>query len=478
MHAPQSFDLIVIGSGPAGEKAAVKAAYFGKRVALIEKEKEVGGAGVNTGTLPSKTLKETAIFFSGRYEKGLYRTEKVLKGETQIEDFLYRQQIVKTEVESEVRQNIASHGVTLFHGFAAFQDAHHLTITPKSGPPIPLRAENFVIATGSYPFHPEGIPFDAESIHDSDSILRINRIPKSIVIVGAGVIGCEYATIFAAMGAKVHLVNNSPSILPFLDHEISAALVDEMRRSGIEILFNCSIESVEKLPINNTLREHQVRTSLNEGTILETDMFLYAAGRNGGTLGLGLDKAGVAVGKRQAIVVNEHYRTNVPHIFAVGDVIGFPALAATGMDQGRVAISHMYDIHDLDRLPKLFPYGIYTIPEVSMVGMTEAQATEQKLDYVSGIAHHALTHRGRIMGLDSGFLKIIFLKESLTIIGCHLIGPLSAEIIHFGQTLVSDRKTVPDVIGTVFNYPTLHDLYKYACYDGLGNMSGKKMRKF
>lgn len=475
MSTPLEFDLVVIGSGPAGEKAAVKAAYFGKKVAVIEKESVVGGAGVNTGTLPSKTLKETALFFSGRYEKGLYKTEKVLTEGTRIDDFLYRQRLVKDQVESEVRQNISVHNVSIIHGFATFEDAHHIVVSSKDGTTRRIRSENFVIATGSYPFHPEGIPFDADCVQDSDTILHINRIPGSMVIVGAGVIGCEYATIFATMGAQVHLVNNSSNILPFLDHEIAQALVDEMRNGGIEILFDSNIVKVERFEKDG---KPAVRTELSTGVVLETDMFLYAAGRNGGTNGLGLDKAGVELGKRQAILVDDHYRTNIPNIFAVGDVIGFPALAATGMDQGRVAISHMYDIHDLDRLPKLFPYGIYTIPEVSMVGMTEQQARDQKLEYAVGVAHHAFTHRGRIMGLESGFLKLIFLKESLTIVGAHLIGPLSAEIIHFGQTLVADRKTVTDVIGMVFNYPTLHDLYKYACYDGLGNLSGRKLRKF
>jgi NAD(P) transhydrogenase len=473
-----TFDLIVIGSGPAGEKAAVKAAYFGKKVALVEKESQVGGAGVNTGTLPSKTLKETSIFFSGVYEKGLYRTEKVLKGETRIDDFLYRQRLVQTEVEAEVRGNIGSHGVALFQGFGSFEDPHHLRVQSKDGSSRLLRGEHFVIATGSYPFHPENIPFDRDIVHDSDSILQISRIPKNILIVGAGVIGCEYATIFATMGTRVFLVNNSAKVLPFLDAEIAQALVEQMRKDGVTIHFDSNLNKVERLEPSGEDSLPAIRTELSTGVVLETEMFLYAAGRNGGTNQLGLEKAGVALGKRQAILVDEHYRTNVPHIFAVGDVIGFPALAATGMDQGRVAISHMYDVHDLDRLPKLFPYGIYTIPEVSMVGLTEEQAKEQNLNYGVGVAHHALTHRGRIMGLNSGFLKIIFLKDGLTILGCHLIGPLSAEIIHFGQTLVNDKKTIPDVIGTVFNYPTLHDLYKYACYDGLGNLSGKKMRQF
>jgi NAD(P) transhydrogenase len=471
----KDFDLVVIGSGPAGEKAAAKAAYFGKRVALVEKERVVGGAGVNTGTLPSKTLKETAIFFSGRYEKGLYRSEKVLQKETRVEDFLYRERLVRTEVESEVLRNIGNHGVELVSGFASFVDPHTVEVRRSEGMVRRIQADHFIIATGSYPHHPESIPFDGQCVFDSDTILRMGAIPKSMVIVGAGVIGCEYATIFATMGTQVYLVNNSSKVLGFLDAEIAGALVEEMRNAGVTILFDTNPDAVERV---DRVGGPGVRTVLNTGQVLETDAFLYAAGRNGGTQGLNLEAAGVQVGKRQAIVVDEHYRTSVPHIFAVGDVIGFPALAATSMDQARVAVSHMYDVHDLDRVAKVFPYGIYTIPEVSMVGLTEEQAKEQHLDYVVGIAHHALTHRGRIMGLDSGFLKLLFLKESFVIVGCHLIGPLSAEIIHFGQTLVTDRKTVHDVIGTVFNYPTLHDLYKYACYDGLGNLAGRKMRQF
>ena len=470
-----AFDLVVIGSGPAGEKAAVKGAYHGKRVALVEKASKVGGAGVNTGTLPSKTLKETAIYFSGHDERGLYRTDRVRKSETRIEDFLFRQRLVQAEVEAEVRVNIASHGVTLVHGTASFLDAHRVQVIGADGARQSIQADNFIVATGSYPFHPDNIAFDHDCVHDSDTILELTRIPRSIVIAGAGVIGCEYATIFATMGVQVYLVNNSSTILPFLDQQIVAALVEEMRTAGVNVLFDANAATVERC---GPADRPAVRTLLSNGTALETEMFLYAAGRNGGTNGLALENAGVVLGKRQAVLVNEHYRTNVPHIFAVGDVIGFPALAATGMDQGRVAISHMFDIDDSDRLPKILPYGIYTIPEVSMAGITEEQAREQKLDYVVGVAHHALTHRGRIMGLKSGFLKIVFIRDTLLIVGCHLIGPLSAELIHFGLGLVVDRKTVNDVVDTVFNYPTLHDLYKYACYDGLGNVAGKKMREF
>ena len=470
-----AFDLVVIGSGPAGEKAAVKGAYHGKRVAIIEKEAKVGGAGVNTGTLPSKTLKETAIYYSGHGERGLYRSEVARKAETRIDDFLYRQRLVRAEVEVEVRGNIASHGVTLSHGTAAFLDAHNLSVTHADGSTQIIHAGQFIVATGSYPFQPDNIAFDRDCVHDSDTILELTRIPRSIVIAGAGVIGCEYATIFATMGVQVHLVNNSATILSFLDQQIATALVGEMRTAGVNILFDANAAGIERC---GTADRPAVRTTLNNGSVLESDMFLYAAGRSGGTKGLALEKAGVVLGKRQAVVVNEHYRTNVPHIFAVGDVIGFPALAATGMDQGRVAISHMFDIDDSDRLPKILPYGIYTIPEVSMAGMTEEQAREQKLDYAVGVAHHALTHRGRIMGLTSGFLKIVFIKQTLVIVGCHLIGPLSAELIHFGLGLVAGGKNINDVIDTVFNYPTLHEIYKYACYDGLGNIEGKKLRKF
>lgn len=469
MTSIPQFDLVVIGSGPAGEKAAVKAAYFGKKVAIIESKPVVGGAGVNTGTLPSKTLKESALFFSGKYERGLHGVEKKLEQKTTIDDFFYRERVVQTTVEQEVRQNLRVHKVEIIQGHASFQDDHHIKVTSKTGDQI-IRGEYILIATGSYPFHPPNIPFDQDLIHDSDTILKLKKIPDSIVVVGAGVIGCEYATIFSTMGAKVYLVNDRDKIMPFLDSEVAENLVDQMKKSGIEILFKTGIKSVKKTGDG-------VETILDNDHLLKTEMFLFAAGRSGSTAGLNCTAAGVKLGKREVVEVDSQYRTSTLNIFAVGDVIGFPALAATSMDQGRVAVSHMFGLSDLSSVSKDFPYGIYTVPEVSMVGLTEHDAKEKGLDVCTGVARYADMHRGRIMGAEDGFLKLVFDRQTLRILGVHIIGAAATEIIHYGLLLVQEKKDLQAIITQIFNYPTLHDLYKYAAYDGLGNRAGHKLKR-
>ena len=471
MSSPPHYDLVVIGSGPSGEKAAVKAAYFKRKVALVERETLFGGAGVNTGTLPSKTLKETALYLSGKNDKGVYGVERALGKATTIEDFLFRQKHVCSTIEAEVRANLERHKVDIYHGIGSFDDAHTIRVSRTGADDIILTADHTIIATGSYPFHPPGMPFDHERVHDSDTILELKFIPHSLCIVGAGVIGCEYATIFATMGTKVHLVNDRDKILGFVDEEVALSLVEQMRLAGIEILFNAEV-----LSVTAPSPDQPVCIKLKSGAELNVEMFLFAAGRSGSTADLHCDRAGVVVGKREQIPVDAEYRTNVPHIFAVGDVIGFPSLASTGMDQGRVAVTHILETHDLDSLAKLFPYGIYTIPEVSMVGMTEQDAIKANLSYCTGKASHARTARGLITGTTNGYLKLVFLREGLVIIGVHIIGHLASELIHFGLSLVSEKKTVLEVISVVFNYPTLHDLYKYACYDGLGNLSGHKIK--
>jgi NAD(P) transhydrogenase len=473
MSSKYTYDLIVIGTGPAGEKAAAKAAYFGKKVAIIEKEKCFGGAGINTGTVPSKTLKESALYYSGKYDKGIYGQDKAIDGQTTIQDFLYRKNHVIEALDEEVRQNLERHQVDIFHGAASFEDANTIRIAGEENNSS-ITGDFILIATGSYPFQPSNIHFDGIIIHDSDTILNIMRIPESLCIVGAGVIGCEYATIFAAMGCKVYLVNSSDRILPFLDNEISQALVTQMQEDGVEILFNTQTE--EMLVPENI--EDDIHIRLSDGTEFDVDMFLFAAGRSGTTKALDCDKAGVELGKREAVEVDENYQTSQENIYAVGDVIGFPALASTSMDQGRVAVSKIFEIHDLDALPKVFPYGIYTIPEVSMVGITEEQAQESGMDYVVGRAHHSKVPRGRIMGAETGILKIIVTKEDKIIRGVHIMGRNSSELIHYGLAIVQPEMTINAVVSTVFNYPTLHDLYKYACYDALGNLSGHKVRDF
>lgn len=471
MQKNNIYDLIVIGSGPAGEKAAVKAAYFGKKVAMIERSKNAGGAGVQTGTLPSKALKETALYFSRVYEKQIFEQSAVRLRKTKYEQFTYRRDIARKDMQKEVENNFIRHNVDVYTGFGSFLDGHKIIV--KGEEEIIIEGKNILIATGSYPVNPPEIPFDGKRIHDSDTILKLKRFPKSLCVIGAGVIGCEYATIYAAMGVKVYLINNRDKILPFLDSDIAGALVTQMTGQGIEILFNTSIIKY----IIPRKEKDLIKMSLRTGEELETDMVLYAAGRSGNIAGLNCENACIETGARETILVDENFRTNIPHIYAVGDVIGFPALASTSMDQGRVAIAHMYDTHDLDSVQKIFPYGIYTVPEVSMVGMTEQEAKEKGISCNTGISRVRDIARGKILGSpDNGFLKLVFDNDTKIILGVHIIGRIATELIHYGMTLVQDKKTLDQMIATVFNYPTFHDLYKYAAYDGLGNRSGKNIK--
>jgi NAD(P) transhydrogenase len=466
----EEYDLIVIGSGPAGEKAAVKAGYFGYKVALIEKQSVCGGAGVNTGTLPSKTLKETSLYLSGKYDKGLYGVDKDLDKAASVEHFLYRKNYIVETESKEVRENILRHGITLYQGAASFEDTHTIRI---SGPKEALiKGKHIIIATGSSPTHPSSIPFNKKRIHDSDTILEITRFPSSIAIPGAGVIGLEYATIFGTMGCKVFLLNRSDKILPFVDQQIVKELLVQMADDNIELLFNKSILSISE----PRQEKETLDITLEGGERLHVDMFLFAAGRNGNVSDLNLSKAGITVDNRENIPVNDKYQTIVPHIYAVGDVIGFPALASTSMDQGRVAVSHIFNTKDISQIAQVIPYGIYTVPEISTVGISEEEAKKQNLNYNIGIARHKDMPRGKIMGAKSGMLKIVFTKEDQIIRGVHIIGALATEMIHYGVQLINQKKTLLEVIGSIYNVPTLHELYKYAAYDGLSNLAGHKVK--
>lgn len=466
----KKYDLVVIGSGPAGEKAAVKAAYFGHKVAVIEKEYKLGGAGVQAA-LPSKTLKQTALYLSGKWEKGLYGIEKKLAHDATIQDFMFRKEFVTEKIEQEVHQNLRLHGVDLYHGVATLKDPNHIRIIGTKEEV--LETDFVLIATGSYPTHPEGIPFDGVRVHDSDTILTVQKMPRSICIVGAGVIGCEYATIFSTMGCEVYLVNRSDIVLPHLDGDVCKELLLEMESSGIELLYNTTVEEVD-VPRDP---EEPVNVRLASGELLHVNMFLYAAGRGGRTEELGLEEQGVRLSKRGRIEVNEEYRTTVSNVFAAGDVIGFPALASTSMDQGRAAVAHMFQLHDIEELNQVLPYGIYTIPEVGMVGITEHEAKEEGLSYEVGLARYDSVARGQIMGCRVGLLKLIFTKEDQIIRGVHCVGPYATELIHYGVTLVEDRKTLHYIAMAVFNFPTLHELYKAACYDGLSNLAGHNVKE-
>lgn len=456
----KEYDLVVIGSGPAGEKAAVHAAYHGYKVAVVEKSRTLGGAGVNTGTLPSKTLKETALYLSGLNQKGLYSVDRKLSHNPDASDFLFRERfVVKTEGQ-EWRMELLQKKVDVYFGAGSFLDPHRIEV--QGDQPEVLFGRNILIATGSYPAHPAGIPFDGQHVHDSDTVLQINHIPRSLCIVGAGVIGCEYATMFAVLGCRVTLVNGHKDILPFLDRELAAALVEHMRELGIELLTETHIESAS---IERQAGTETVRAQRTGNGLLEADMFLYAAGRNGNTAGLACEKAGLKPTARETLEVDESFRTAVPHIYAAGDVIGFPALGSTGMDQGRVAVTHMFGLHDVERVAKEFPFGIYTIPELSMIGMTEEGAKAKGLDYAVGRAFYRNIPRGLIIGADCGFLKLVVDRRTGVILGAHIFGMHATELIHYGMELVENREPLRRVVGTIFNFPTLHELYKYAAYD-------------
>ncbi|MBC2594112.1 Si-specific NAD(P)(+) transhydrogenase [Ruficoccus amylovorans] len=458
----KKYDLIIIGSGPAGEKAAVKAAYYGKQVAVVEKRADLGGAGTNTGTLPSKTLKETALYYSGLNERGLFGVDKELERAANVRDFFFRKNQVVEQQEQGIAANFKLHNIDTYIGTATVKDPHTVVIEGKDAAEI--EGEFILVATGSYPFQPPGIPFDGKFVHDSDTILNINRIPRSIVIVGAGVIGCEYATIFAVMGTKVKLVNSHEEILGFLDREICRELTADMEKIGIEFVFGSRIEQVEILPEEHTSNVH---AKLTNGAPIEADMFLYAAGRSGASHNLGLEALGVEIDNRQNIVVDEKYSTKVPSIYAAGDVIGFPALASTSMDQGRVAVTHMFNFWGDEKISEQFPYGIYTIPEVSVYGMTEDEAQKKKIDYCIGRARYRDMPRGRIIGAKEGLLKLVVDRPTRKVLGVHIFGKIATELIHYGMDLVQNEDTLGRIVSRVYNTPTLHELYKYAAYNAL-----------
>lgn len=463
----EHFDVIIIGSGPAGEKAAAQAAYIGKKVLIIEKEPVVGGAMVNTGTLPSKTLRETSLFFSGKKQRGMYGIEFNFGKQITVQDLMFRKNfIIKKEIEM-INENLAKHQVKQVQGTAYFIDEHTIGL---DGSAEKFSGEFILIAVGTYPFRPNTIPFEEEQVYDSDEILHMVKIPESMVIIGAGVIGCEYACMFAALGIEITLVEPRDSILPFIDREISNLLIEEMKLLGVKFIFNDSVEKVE-------MKNGMCETYLTSGEVLTSETHLWAAGRVGNTTKLKLENIGLAANNRGQLEVNEHYQTEIPHIYAAGDVIGFPSLASTSMEQGRVAMCHAFDFRYKDRMAALLPYGIYTIPEVSMVGMTEEEAKRKNIDYEVGISRYADHPRGQIIGNERGMLKLIFAKADKKLLGVHVIGDNAAEIIHIGMMVMHFEGTIDAFISSVFNYPTLSDIYKYATYDGLGNLSGHKIRK-
>lgn len=458
----EHFDLIVIGSGPAGEKGAAQAAYFGKRVAVIERAAQVGGAGINTGTVPSKTLRETALYFSGIRQRGLYGIDYSLKENLTVEDFMHRKQIVVENEWRIINNNLARHHIQLIKGEARLKDAH--TVIINSGEEeYELSADIILIATGSSPLRPREIPFDAKLIYDSDDILSMQRIPKTMLVVGGGVIGTEYASVFTALGVQVTLLEPRGRVLSFADHEISDRLTMQLEKLGLRFILNDRMTKIEALA-------DRVQITLEKGGIHEFEIALIAAGRQSNVEGLGLENAGIKTGHRGVIIVDDKYQTTVPNIYAAGDVIGFPALASTSMEQARVAMVHAFDLRYKEKLSCTLPLAIYSIPEIASVGLTEEECKQENIPYLVGRASFENSARGQIIGEVNGMIKLIFSPEDKRLLGAHIIGEQASELIHIAVHVVSHKETIDAFIDAVYNYPTLSDSYKYAAYDGLGNL--------
>ena len=463
------YDLVVIGSGPAGEKAAAQAAYFGKKVALIERGEWLGGVCVNTGTIPSKSLREAALYYSGLLQRGLYGIDYSLRDGLTVQDWMHRKDVVVELERKKVRANLIAHRIDDLRGAASFEDAHTLTLAKPDGATERVSGEVILIGTGSRPTHPAGIPFDGRSIFDSDTVLHMDRIPKSMIVVGGGVIGCEYASIFTALGVAVSLVDGRERLLSFLDAEISNRLRDRLTALGMKLY-------AKERPASTDCHNGVVRVTLESGKVLEAETALLSTGRVAMVDGLGLEKARVELTPQGYIKVNEHFQTSVPNIYAAGDVIGFPALASTSMEQGRVAVCHAFHITYKQRVPEKLPLGIYTIPEISAVGETEETCKKKGIPYEVGRARYENNARAMIIGDTNGLLKLIFRRDDKRLLGVHVIGELATELVHIGMVVMELDGSLDSLIDSVFNFPTLSETYKAAAYDGLGNLAGYKLK--
>jgi NAD(P) transhydrogenase len=457
------YDLVVIGVGPAGEKAAAQAAYFGKRVVAIECGAQPGGAGTVTGTVPSKTLREAAIYLSGYRAREMYGIAVELERTATLSRLMSRKSAIVASESQRIRHNLGRHGVIYMNGVARFLDAHTVQVDGPEGRSL-VRGDVILVASGSRPARPKEIDFADERIHDSDEILAIERIPVSMTILGAGVIGCEYACTFAALGVKVTLVDARDALLGFLDHEMVAQLLRSMQRLGVDVRLGLRRSSVAR-------KGEMVVTRFHDGTELASEQLLYAAGREGRTQDLNLAAVGIVPDERGYLAVNARYQTSVPHILAAGDAIGFPALAATSMEQGRVAVCHAFGFEYKQAVAELLPYGIYTIPEVSALGETETSCQRKQIRYAVGRALYAENARGKIAGDTEGLLKLIVDRDTRKVIGVHVIGERATELVHIGQAVVQLGGRVDDFIDMVFNFPSLAEAYKYAAYDCLGALS-------
>jgi NAD(P) transhydrogenase len=459
-----SYDLIVMGSGPAGQRAAIFGAKMGKKVALVESREVVGGACINTGTIPSKTMREAVLHLSGYNYKSIYGMNYRVKEKITMADLAFRvQHVIKTEVDVTEAQ-LSRNNVEMLVGIGSFQDANHVRVTNSRGTNV-YEAANVLIATGTKPAASAKVPINGRSIINSDLVLDLPALPKTMIIVGGGVIGVEYTCMFSALGVRVTLIERRPKLLEFADQEIVEALSYHLRDTRVTMRLNEEVESVEEMP------DGTVVANLESKKKVQGDALLYAVGRQGNVDELNLAAIGMEADKRGRIPVDKDFRTKVPNVFAAGDVIGFPSLASVSMEQGRIAAARAFGDETILSNPSFYPYGIYTIPEISFIGKTEEQLTEEDVPYEVGVAYYREIARGQIRGDTTGRLKIVFHRETRHLLGVHIIGEGASELLHIGQAVMSLGGTLDYFIDTVFNYPTLAECYKAAAFNGINRLA-------
>jgi NAD(P) transhydrogenase len=459
----QPYELIVIGSGPGGQRAAIQAVKAGKRVALVEKQTAVGGVCINTGTIPSKTMREAVLHLSGFYDQSFYGANYHGKDQVTMADLNFRvQRVIENEV-SVIQDQLKRNGVDLIHGLGKFMDPHHIRVENNNGF-SELEGEYVILATGTKPAANAKVPINGRNIINSDQILTMPQVPRTLIVVGGGVIGVEYACMFATLGVRVIIVEKRPRLLEFADTEMVEALSYHMRDRRATMRLNEEVESVEELP------DGKVAANLVSKKRIIADALLYAVGRAGNVDALNLPAAGLQSDDRGRIKVDADFRTSQPHIFAVGDVIGFPSLASVSMEQGRIASARAFGL-DVQSDPAGYPYGIYTIPQISFIGKTEEQLTDADVPYEVGVAYYREIARGQISGHTDGRLKLLFHRETLELLGVHIFGEDAAELLHIGQAVLLLKGKVTYFKNTVFNYPTLAECYKTAAFNGLNRLS-------
>ena len=452
------FDFLVIGSGPAGQKAAIQATKLGKTVAIVDRRKDVGGVCLHTGTIPSKTLREAVLYLTGHSQRGFYGKGYRLKDNLTMADLKQRLYTTIQRQQEVILHQLNRNGVQAINGAATFVNDHQVQVEDDTGKVTEIHADYFMIGTGTHPVRPENYPFDSGKIIDSDTLLELEDLPRSLTVIGAGVIGVEYASIFSALDVEVTLIDGRERLLAFMDHELTDELIHQFREQGIVVRLGEDVENISYQKNDSLL------TTLKSGKQLHSDRVLIAAGRAGSTRTLNLEAAGVEQTERHLIPVNENYQSSQPHIYAAGDIIGFPSLASTSMEQGRQVACHAFGQNCCSTLEN-FPFGIFAVPEMSMVGKTEQELTKNNIPYEVGIARLHETARGQIMGLEQGLLKLIFSLDKHELLGVHIIGRGATELIHIGQAALVLNGGLNYFLENVFNYPTLAEAYKIAALD-------------